>query len=110
MAVEGCRHPPELGGAQSAVVGVVEEIDGVVPVDEPILEDRKEGDQGQRRYDAPPRGAQGVGATLAARTPVGCGQGLRMGTRSTWTRWGIALFDTNVSVRARCPGAEMCTV
>ena len=77
------RHPPELRGAQSAVRGIVEKIDRVVPVDKPVLENRKEGEEGQRRDAGAPRGAQPVDTALAARILVGSGQGWRMGTRST---------------------------
>ena len=73
-----------MGGAQTAVGRVIEEIDRVVPVDEPVLENRKEGSEGERRNDdGAPRGARRVDVALAVLVLVGRGQGVRIGTRST---------------------------
>ena len=108
--VEGCRHPPELVQSQPAVVGVVEKIDGIVPVDEAVLEHTEERGEGERYDEEAQRRPQGVRAGPAARSPILRDQGVRMGTRSTKTRWGMAEFETRTSLRGMKPGAVISIV
>jgi hypothetical protein len=59
-----------LGGPQAAITRVIEEIDGVVPVEEAVLEYTEE--RGEREdYDQGAQGRpEGVGAGPAARTRI----------------------------------------
>ena len=46
--VDGGEHPPDLGRAEAAVVGVAQEVLGIVPVEEAPAEGGQERDQSTR--------------------------------------------------------------
>lgn len=108
--VEGREHPLELGEPQAAIGRVAEKIDGVVPVDEAVLEHTEERGEGERCDEEAQRRPQGVRAGPAARSRILRDQGVRMGTRSTKTRWGMAEFETRTSLRGMKPGAVISIV
>ncbi len=108
--VESREHPRELGDSQAAIARIIQEIDGVVPVDEAILQYTEERSE-REHYDQAAQGhPEGAGAGPAARTRIWRDQGVRMGTRSTKTRWGIAEFEIRVSLRGMKPGAVISIV
>jgi len=57
--VEGREHPLELGEPQAAIGRVVEKIDGIVPVDEAVLEHTEERGAGERYDEEAQRRPQG---------------------------------------------------
>ena len=108
--VEGREHPLELGEPQAAIALVTEKIDGIVPVDEAVPEHAEESREGERYDQGAPRRPQGVGSGPPARSRIWRDQGVRMGTRSTKTRWGMAEFEIRTSLRGMKPGAVISIV
>ena len=74
------------------------------------MERGQESGEGEGYDEGAQRRPEGAGAGPASRTRIRRDQGLRMGTRSTKTRWGIAEFEIRVSLRGMKPGAVISTV
>jgi hypothetical protein len=63
MAGVGREHPADLRRSPSAVIGIVEEVDVIVEVDEGSPEGRKEDDgRDDRREGGPGEGARAIGS------------------------------------------------